>query len=180
LISHHAVKRVNFTGSTRVGKIITGIAAKYLKPVLLELGGKAPLLVLDDADLDAAVDATVFGAFANSGQICMSTERVIVDEKVADQFAAKLAKRVAALPTGDPRKDALVVAEGSPVLAGFAWPEAVQRLAGSLQVGVEGRGRGSVVLFAQDPVYRLFWRGTAPLFLNAVLFGPSTGLGGRF
>src|SRR6185437_1060385 len=82
LISHHAVKRVNFTGSTRVGKIIAGIAAKYLKPALL---------VLDDADLDAAVDATVFGAFANSGQICMSTERVIVDEKVADQFAAKLA-----------------------------------------------------------------------------------------
>jgi vanillin dehydrogenase len=124
LISHHAVKRVNFTGSTRVGKIITGIAAKYLKPVLLELGGKAPLLVLDDADLDAAVDATVFGAFANSGQICMSTERVIVDEKVADQFAAKLAKRVAALPTGDPRKGDFVL--GSVV--GKPTVERVQRL----------------------------------------------------
>ncbi|HXR92614.1 MAG TPA: aldehyde dehydrogenase [Steroidobacteraceae bacterium] len=124
LISHHAVKRVNFTGSTRVGKIITGIAAKYLKPVLLELGGKAPLLVLDDADLDAAVDATVFGAFANSGQICMSTERVIVDEKVADQFAAKLAKRVAALPTGDPRKGDFVL--GSVV--GKPTVERVQKL----------------------------------------------------
>lgn len=124
LISHHAVKRVNFTGSTRVGKIITAIAAKYLKPVLLELGGKAPLVVLDDADLDAAVDATVFGAFANSGQICMSTERVIVDEKVADQFAAKLAKRVAALPTGDPRKGDFVL--GSVV--GKATVERVQRL----------------------------------------------------
>jgi vanillin dehydrogenase len=124
LISHHAVKRVNFTGSTRVGKIITGIAAKYLKPVLLELGGKAPLIVLDDADLDAAVDATVFGAFANSGQICMSTERVIVDEKVADQFAAKLAKRVAALPTGDPRKGDFVL--GSVV--GKPTVERVQKL----------------------------------------------------
>jgi len=124
LISHHAVKRVNFTGSTRVGKIIAGIAAKYLKPVLLELGGKAPLLVLDDADLDAAVDATVFGAFANSGQICMSTERVIVDEKVADQFAAKLAKRVAALPTGDPRQGDFVL--GSVV--GKATVERVQKL----------------------------------------------------
>jgi acyl-CoA reductase-like NAD-dependent aldehyde dehydrogenase len=109
LISHPAVKRVNFTGSTRVGRIITGIAARYLKPVLLELGGKAPLLVLEDADVDAAVDATVFGAYANSGQICMSTERVIVDEKVADQFAAKLAKRVAALPSGDPRKGDFVL-----------------------------------------------------------------------
>ena len=109
LIAHPAVKRVNFTGSTRVGRNIAMLGARHLKPVLLELGGKAPLIVLDDADLDAAVDATVFGAFANSGQICMSTERVIVDEKVADQFGAKLAKRVAALPVGDPRKGDFVL-----------------------------------------------------------------------
>ena len=57
------------------------LAAKYLKPILLELGGKAPLVVLADADVDAAVDATVFGAFAHQGQICMSTERVIVEEE---------------------------------------------------------------------------------------------------
>ena len=124
LVSHPAVKRVNFTGSTRVGKIIAALGAKYLKPVLLELGGKAPLLVLDDADLDAAVDATVFGAYANSGQVCMSTERLIVDEKVADQFAAKLAKRVAALPTGDPRKGDFVL--GSVV--GRPTVERVQKL----------------------------------------------------
>ena len=73
LISHPAVRRINFTGSTRVGRIIAQIAAKYLKPVLLELGGKAPLLVLDDADIDAAVAAAAFGAFMNQGQICMST-----------------------------------------------------------------------------------------------------------
>ena len=109
LISHPAVKRVNFTGSTRVGKIIAAISARYLKPVVLELGGKAPLIVLEDADIDAAVNATVFGAFANSGQICMSTERVIVHEKVADEFASKLAKRVAALPSGDPRKGDFVL-----------------------------------------------------------------------
>ena len=66
-------------------------AAKHLKPVLLELGGKAPLLVLDDADLDEAVNAAAFGAFMNQGQICMSTERIIVDEKVADAFVDKLA-----------------------------------------------------------------------------------------
>ena len=109
LISHPAVKRVNFTGSTRVGKIIASIAARYLKPVVLELGGKAPLIVLEDADVDAAVNAAVFGAFANSGQICMSTERIIVDEKVADEFATKLARRVAALPSGDPRKGDFVL-----------------------------------------------------------------------
>jgi acyl-CoA reductase-like NAD-dependent aldehyde dehydrogenase len=110
LISHPAVRRVNFTGSSRVGKIVAQTAAKYLKPVLLELGGKAPLIVLEDADIDAAVSATVFGAFANQGQICMSTERVIVQEKVADEFAAKLAKRVAALPSGDPRQGEFVLA----------------------------------------------------------------------
>jgi len=109
LISHPAVRRVNFTGSSRVGKIVAQTAAKYLKPVLLELGGKAPLIVLEDADIDAAVSATVFGAFANSGQICMSTERVLVHEKVADEFAAKLAKRVAGLPSGDPRTGEFVL-----------------------------------------------------------------------
>lgn len=103
LIAHPAVKRVNFTGSSRVGKEIAKACAEHLKPVLLELGGKAPLVVLADADLDAAVDAAVFGAFANQGQICMSTERLIVDESVADAFVNKLAKRAVTLPSGDPR-----------------------------------------------------------------------------
>jgi len=103
LIRHKAVRRINFTGSTRVGRIIAETAGRYLKPVLLELGGKAPLLVLDDADIDAAVNAAVFGAFMNQGQICMSTERLIVDEKVADEFVEKLAARAAHLPAGDPR-----------------------------------------------------------------------------
>jgi acyl-CoA reductase-like NAD-dependent aldehyde dehydrogenase len=103
LIAHPAVKRVNFTGSSRVGREIAKLCAEHLKPVLLELGGKAPLLVLADADVDAAVDAAVFGAFANMGQVCMSTERLIVDETVADAFVEKLAKRAAALPAGDPR-----------------------------------------------------------------------------
>jgi vanillin dehydrogenase len=124
LIAHPRLKRINFTGSTRVGRIIAMLGARYLKPVLLELGGKAPLIVLEDADLDAAVDATVFGAFANSGQICMSTERVIVDEKVADQFGAKLARRVSQLPVGDPRKGDFVL--GSVV--GTATVERVQQL----------------------------------------------------
>ena len=103
LIVHPAVKRINFTGSTRVGKIIAGIAAQHLKPVLLELGGKAPLIVLDDADLEAAVDAAAFGAFMNQGQICMSTERIVVDEAVADAFVDKLAAKAAKLPAGNPR-----------------------------------------------------------------------------
>ena len=81
--------------------------------------------------------------------------------------------------TGDPRRDVLV-AEQDPVVAGFAWPEAEERLSGSLLVGMEPRGRGGVVLFAQDPAFRLFWRATTPILLNAILNGPSTGVGGRF
>ena len=75
----------------------------------------------------------------------------------------------------------MLVARGeSPVVAGFAWPEAEERLAGSLLVGMETRGRGGVVVFAQDPAFRLFWRATTPILLNALLYGPSTGVGGRF
>jgi len=109
MIAHPAVRRVNFTGSTRVGRIIAQTCATHLKPVVLELGGKAPLLVLADADIDAAVDGAAFGAFANSGQICMSTERIIVDEAIADAFVAKLAAKAAALPLGDPRKGPAVL-----------------------------------------------------------------------
>lgn len=103
LVAHPSVKRVNFTGSTKVGRIIAELAGRHLKPALLELGGKAPLLVLDDADIDAAVNAATFGAFMHQGQICMSTERLIVDEKVADEFVSKLAARASKLPAGDPR-----------------------------------------------------------------------------
>ncbi|WP_342132747.1 aldehyde dehydrogenase [Hydrogenophaga sp. OTU3427] len=109
MVAHPAVRRVNFTGSTHVGRIIAGVCARYLKPVLLELGGKAPLLVLSDADLDAAVHATAFGAFSNSGQICMSTERIIVDERVADDFVARLSAKVATLPLGDARSGNFVL-----------------------------------------------------------------------
>lgn len=104
LIDHPAIARVNFTGSTHVGRIIARRCAEHLKPVLLELGGKAPLLVLDDADLDEAVKAAAFGAFMNQGQICMSTERIIVVEAVADAFVEKFAAKVGTMPVGDPRE----------------------------------------------------------------------------
>jgi acyl-CoA reductase-like NAD-dependent aldehyde dehydrogenase/ABC-type branched-subunit amino acid transport system ATPase component len=109
MVAHAAVRRVNFTGSTRVGKLLALTCAKYLKPSVLELGGKAPMVVLDDADLEAAVNGAAFGAFANSGQICMSTERFIVDRKIADDFVAMFAKKAKGLPLGDPRKSEPVV-----------------------------------------------------------------------
>ncbi|KWH41640.1 aldehyde dehydrogenase [Burkholderia cepacia] len=109
IIAEPAVRRVNFTGSTRVGRIVATLCAKYLKPSVLELGGKAPFLVLHDADIEAAVQGVAFGAFANSGQICMSTERIVVDTKIADEFVARLAEKARSLPLGDPRKGPTVL-----------------------------------------------------------------------
>ncbi|RWR29159.1 aldehyde dehydrogenase [Sinirhodobacter populi] len=103
LVDHPAVRRINFTGSTKVGRIIAERAARLLKPVLLELGGKAPFVVLRDADLDEAVKAAIFGAFFNQGQICMSTERIILAPEIAEDFVARFTRRAAELTAGDPR-----------------------------------------------------------------------------
>ncbi|UXS03400.1 aldehyde dehydrogenase [Agrobacterium tumefaciens] len=121
LIAHPAVRRVNFTGSTRVGRVIAETAGRYLKPALLELGGKAPFIVLDDADIDAAVAAAAFGAFMNQGQICMSTERIIVLDSVADTFVSAFAKKVETLKAGDPR-------EGKTPLGSLVSAEAAARI----------------------------------------------------
>lgn len=102
LISSKEIRRINFTGSTRVGRIIAQKAGQHLKRCLLELGGKSPLIVLDDADIDAAVKAAVFGCFLFQGQICMSTERLVVDEKIADEFVAKFVEKTKQLRAGDP------------------------------------------------------------------------------
>ena len=120
LIDAPDIRHVNFTGSTSVGRIIAERAGAQLKPVLLELGGKAPLIVLDDADLEAAVNGAAFGAFMNQGQICMSTERIIVEEAIADRFVASLAAKARSLPAGDPR--------GQVVLGALARPEAAERM----------------------------------------------------
>ncbi len=121
LIAHPAVRRVNFTGSTRVGRVIAETAGRYLKPALLELGGKAPFIVLDDADIDAAVAAAAFGAYMNQGQICMSTERIIVLDSVADTFVEAFAKKATSLKAGDPR-------EGKMPLGSLVSAEAASRI----------------------------------------------------
>ncbi|MCM5678624.1 aldehyde dehydrogenase [Schlegelella sp. S2-27] len=126
LIAHPAVRRINFTGSSRVGRIIAMKAAEHLKPVLLELGGKAPLVVLDDADLDEAVNAAAFGAFMNQGQICMSTERIVVDEAVADEFVRRFAAKANSLTVGDPR-------EGKAVLGSVVDLSTVERVQAMLE-----------------------------------------------
>ena len=90
-------------------RTIAELCARQLKPVLLELGGKAPMVVLDDADVAHAVDAAAFGSFMNQGQICMATERIVVDEVVADAFVERLGRKAESLSTGDPTKEDVVL-----------------------------------------------------------------------
>ncbi|KAF8804740.1 aldehyde dehydrogenase [Phlegmacium glaucopus] len=101
IIAHPAVRHINFTGSDRVGKIIAIEAAKHLKPCVLELGGKAPAIVLNDANITDAAKGVVFGAMTHSGQICMSTERVIVQSGIAEQFIDKVKEFAQRLKAGD-------------------------------------------------------------------------------
>jgi acyl-CoA reductase-like NAD-dependent aldehyde dehydrogenase len=86
LLAHDTMRRVNFMGCTKVGRMIAETCASHLKRCLLELGGKAPFIVLEDADIDSAVNAAVFGSFLYQRQICMSTERFVVYQRVADEF----------------------------------------------------------------------------------------------
>ena len=107
LVADPHIKKINFTGSTLVGRIIGQLAGEHLKPVLLELGGKAPAIVWEDADLDNAAVQCALGAFFNSGQVCMSTERIIVHKNVRAEFEKKLVGAVDNIFGG--QNDALVL-----------------------------------------------------------------------
>ncbi|HKX31598.1 MAG TPA: aldehyde dehydrogenase [Blastocatellia bacterium] len=161
LIEHPAVRRINFTGSTRVGRIVAQIAARHLKPVLLELGGKAPLIVLDDADLGEAVKAASFGAFMNQGQICMSTERIVVHEAVGDAFVEKLAGKAQSLVAGNPREGqaplGAVVSQDAAALVRALIEDALQKGA-SLVAGNQGDGllMNATVLDRVTPEMRIY------------------------
>jgi benzaldehyde dehydrogenase (NAD) len=102
LVTHPAVRVIAFTGSTAVGRRIGELAGRHLKRAHLELGGNSALLVLDDADVDAAVGLAAWGSFFHQGQICMTTGRHLVAEALYDDFVERLADRAAHLPVGDP------------------------------------------------------------------------------
>jgi acyl-CoA reductase-like NAD-dependent aldehyde dehydrogenase len=107
--THPAVRRINFTGSTATGRRLAEAAGRNLKRVVLELGGYNPLIVLSDADLEYAVNATAFGAFLHQGQICMSARKVLVERPVADAFTRRLAEKTQALKAGDPKEPDTII-----------------------------------------------------------------------
>ncbi|MFF3564324.1 aldehyde dehydrogenase family protein [Streptomyces sp. NPDC002574] len=136
LIADPRVRAVNFTGSTEVGRIVGTLAARHLKPVVLELGGKNSVIVLEDADVDHAVDAAVFGVFLNAGQICMSADRLLVHESLVEEFTAKFTAKVASLRAGDPSHPHTVV---GPLVS----PDAARRVAALIKDAVD---RGAALL----------------------------------
>jgi aldehyde dehydrogenase (NAD+) len=109
LMADPRVRMISFTGSTRVGKHLAVEAARHLKRVTLELGGKSPLIVLRDADLDYAARAAAFGIFFHQGQVCMATSRVIVEEPVREDFSKRLAAIASELVVGNPRDPRTVI-----------------------------------------------------------------------
>jgi aldehyde dehydrogenase (NAD+) len=109
LIKDERCSYVTITGETTTGLHVAKTAAAQLKKFTLELGGKNPLIVLSDVDMDFAVDTAAFSAFLHQGQICMSAGRLIVEKKIVEEFSQKLAAKAAVLPAGDPREPSTVV-----------------------------------------------------------------------
>jgi acyl-CoA reductase-like NAD-dependent aldehyde dehydrogenase len=109
LVANPAVRRINFTGSSSTGRKLAEAAGRHLKRVVLELGGYNPLIVLADADVEYAVNASAFGAFLHQGQICMSARKIIVERSIADEFVDRLAAKTKTLKAGDPKEHDTII-----------------------------------------------------------------------
>lgn len=168
LIEHPAVRRLNFTGSSAVGRIVAEAAGRQLKRVVLELGGYNPLIVLADADLEYAVNASAFGSFLHQGQICMSARRIVVERTIADEFTARLVEKTNGLKTGDPKKHDTVI---GPLIN----PEALETIKSRVEQAIAG---GATVLAggeADGPCYRATLLANVPQdsdFSRHETFGP--------
>jgi acyl-CoA reductase-like NAD-dependent aldehyde dehydrogenase len=147
LIEHPAVRRLNFTGSTQVGRLIAEAAGRRLKRVVLELGGSNPLIVLGDADLEYAVNASAFGSYLHQGQICMSTRRIYVERPIADEFIARLAEKTQALKAGDPKEHDTVI---GPLINEHALATVQGRVEAAVAAGAKVLAGGEAV----GPCYR--------------------------
>lgn len=109
LVSDPRVRMVTFTGSNKVGRLIAAEAGKHMKKVCLEMGGKSPLVVLADADLDYAVDAAAFGVYYHQGQVCMANSRIIVEDALYEDFCQAFAAKARGIKVGDPRDPQTVI-----------------------------------------------------------------------
>ncbi|ARS36367.1 aldehyde dehydrogenase family protein [Pontibacter actiniarum] len=168
-VTHDVPKLISFTGSTPVGEGIAELAGKKLKKLSLELGGNNVMIVLDDADVDKAVDAAVFGKFLHQGQICIAINRILVHEKIHDEFVEKFAAKVKGLPVGNPADDGTIV---GPLIDTDAVERIQNDLEDSISAGarkvVDGQMRSERLM---EPVVLADVKNDMPIAHNEI-FGP--------
>jgi acyl-CoA reductase-like NAD-dependent aldehyde dehydrogenase len=168
LIESPHVRRLNFTGSTETGRRLAEAAGRHLKRMVLELGGYNPLIVLADADLEYAVNATTFGAFLHQGQICMSARRIIVERAIADEFVSRLADKTSGLKVGDPSEHDTII---GPVINPAALETIWARVDAAVAAGARVLAGGS----AEGPCFQATLLADVPAdsdFATTETFGP--------
>ncbi len=168
LIESPHVRRLNFTGSTGTGRKLAEAAGRNLKRIVLELGGYNPLIVLADADLEYAVNATAFGSFLHQGQICMSARRIIVERPIAEEFVSRLAEKTAGLKVGDPKEPETII---GPLINPDALATIKARVKAAVQSGARVLAGGS----SEGPCFQPTLLGDVPPdseFANVETFGP--------
>jgi acyl-CoA reductase-like NAD-dependent aldehyde dehydrogenase len=144
---NRAVRAINFTGSTAVGRILAERAGRHLKRIVLELGGYNPLIVLEDADLDYAVEAASFGAFLHQGQVCMNARKAIVAHQIHDEFVKRLAAKADSMSIGDPSDPKTII---GPLITPNALELVERDIADAVAKGAKVEAGGSAV----GPCYR--------------------------
>ncbi|WP_199269777.1 aldehyde dehydrogenase family protein [Mucilaginibacter lacusdianchii] len=169
---HPASRLISFTGSTPVGKGIGRIGGEALKKLALELGGNNAFIILDDADVDRAVDSAIFGRFMHQGQICMSTNRILVHDSIYDEFRDKFVAKAKTLAYGDPAKQETII---GPLIDNKAVQHVLNLIEKSVGAGAKletgGKAEGNVV---QPTVLSEVTKDMA-IFQEEV-FGPAVGL----
>ena len=167
-LEHPVPKVISFTGSDKVGRHVATVAAAHFKRTVLELGGNSALIVLDDADLDYAVDAAVFSRFAHQGQVCMAANRVLVDRSIEQEFTERFVAKVASLKVGDPKDPATHIGPLINANQAEALTAEVDRAIGA---GATALLRGQTVGTLMDPVVLSGLVADEPI-LQRELFGP--------
>jgi benzaldehyde dehydrogenase (NAD) len=168
LVTDPSIRVVSFTGSTAVGRRIGELAGKHLKRAHLELGGNSALLVLDDADVDAAVNLAAWGSFFHQGQICMTTGRHLVADGLYDEFVERLADKASHLPVGDPATSEVAL---GPVIDAGQRDKIHGLVTASTEQGARLAAGGTYEELFYSPTVLADVPITAPAFVEEV-FGP--------
>ncbi|MER5439202.1 aldehyde dehydrogenase family protein [Streptomyces sp. NPDC002790] len=167
-LTHPVPKVISFTGSDQVGRHVGTVCAAHFKQVILELGGNSALTVLDDADIDYAVDAAVFSRYVHQGQVCMAANRILVDRKVEKEFTEKFVAKVSTLKSGDPRDPKTVI---GPVINSTQAEAISSVVATAVAEGATALVRGGVDGNVVEPVVLTGLPADSPV-LRQEIFGP--------